>query len=87
MKTNNAMYNYILASEEKIKFQSIVPVDELPPGERIFLSIGKASIVLFNIAGAYYAIEDVCSHDDGPVGEGEVEGPSSPAHGMGRNLI
>ena len=77
------MYNYILVSEEKVKFHSIISVSELPPGERIFLSIGKASIVLFNIAGAYYAIEDVCSHDDGPVGEGEVEGTiiTCPRHG------
>jgi len=34
--------------------------------------LGDAGVAVFNIAGKYFAIGDVCSHDDGPVGEGVV---------------
>jgi 3-phenylpropionate/trans-cinnamate dioxygenase ferredoxin component len=30
-------------------------------------------VVIFNLGGEYYAIGDVCTHDQGPLGEGEVE--------------
>jgi 3-phenylpropionate/trans-cinnamate dioxygenase ferredoxin subunit len=34
------------------------------------VEIEEKPIVVFNIAGQYYAIADVCSHDDGPLGDG-----------------
>jgi 3-phenylpropionate/trans-cinnamate dioxygenase ferredoxin subunit len=45
--------------------------------------VDDKTIVVFNIAGQYYAILDVCSHDDGPVGEGDLEGYNitCPRHG------
>jgi 3-phenylpropionate/trans-cinnamate dioxygenase ferredoxin component len=64
-------------------FYKIAPVSELPNGERIFFEIGNKQIVLLNIGGEYFAIGDVCTHDDGPVGEGEIEGCEiiCPRHG------
>ena len=58
---------------------------ELPNGARKILEIDGRAIAVFNIAGAYYAIADVCSHDDGPVAEGdlydyEIECPRHGAH-------
>jgi 3-phenylpropionate/trans-cinnamate dioxygenase ferredoxin subunit len=32
---------------------------------------GPATIGVFNCGGALYAIEDRCSHDDGPLAEGD----------------
>ena len=29
--------------------------------------------MIFNIAGEFFAIGDVCTHDDGPLGDGDVE--------------
>jgi 3-phenylpropionate/trans-cinnamate dioxygenase ferredoxin subunit len=39
--------------------------------------------VIFNVADQLFAIGDVCSHDDGPVGEGDIEGYNitCPRHG------
>ncbi len=67
----------------ELSFISVCPEEELPPGERLFLEIENKSIVIFNLAGDYYAIEDVCTHDDGPLGEGEVEDHQiiCPRHG------
>jgi 3-phenylpropionate/trans-cinnamate dioxygenase ferredoxin subunit len=61
----------------------IAPADQLPPGERLFIEVEGRSIVIFNLAGALYAIGDVCSHDSGPLGDGELEGFNviCPRHG------
>jgi 3-phenylpropionate/trans-cinnamate dioxygenase ferredoxin subunit len=64
-------------------FYAVAKVNELPEGERLFLEIDGEPIVMLNIAGRLYAIGDVCSHDDGPVGEGEIDGCEiiCPRHG------
>lgn len=66
-----------------VEFIRVGSVEELKEGGRLFIEIDDKSIVVLNIAGRYYAIEDVCSHDDGPVGEGNVEGFEiiCPRHG------
>jgi 3-phenylpropionate/trans-cinnamate dioxygenase ferredoxin subunit len=46
---------------------------DLPPGEVRIVRAGTLAIGVFNVAGEYYAIEDRCSHDDGPLAEGEFE--------------
>jgi 3-phenylpropionate/trans-cinnamate dioxygenase ferredoxin subunit len=66
------MYNYKEIDSKKMEFIPVATVDELPNGERIILEIDDLVIAIFNIAGQYFAIEDVCSHDDGPVAEGEL---------------
>ncbi len=66
------MYNYKLLDETQVHYYQIAGIEELPVGGRLFLEIGDLPIVVFNIAGELYAIADVCSHDDGPVGDGEV---------------
>jgi 3-phenylpropionate/trans-cinnamate dioxygenase ferredoxin subunit len=45
---------------------------ELPNGARKLIEVDGRPIAVFNIAGEYYAIADVCSHDDGPVAEGDL---------------
>ena len=46
---------------------------ELTPGERLFIDVDGEPIVIFNIAGELFAVEDICSHDNNPIGEGELE--------------
>lgn len=67
------MFNYTQFVEDKVDFFEIAPESELPNGERLFVDIGDNPIVIFNIAGKFYAIGDVCTHDDGPLGDGEIE--------------
>jgi len=52
---------------------TVCPVDELPPGEVKIVHDGTLAIGVFNVDGEYYAIEDRCSHDDGPLAEGDFE--------------
>ncbi|MGI9310029.1 MAG: non-heme iron oxygenase ferredoxin subunit [bacterium] len=60
-----------------------VAVGDLPPGERVVVEIEGASIALFNLDGAFHAIEDVCTHDGSEIAsgclvDGEIE---CPRHG------
>ena len=77
------MFNYTMIDESKIEFVEIAPASELPNGERLFVDLGDKPIVIFNIAGHFFAIGDVCSHDDGPLGDGVIEGDNivCPRHG------
>jgi 3-phenylpropionate/trans-cinnamate dioxygenase ferredoxin subunit len=56
---------------------------ELASGERKLFEVDGHRIALFNISGKYYCIADVCSHDGGPVAEGECDGfeIECPRHG------
>jgi 3-phenylpropionate/trans-cinnamate dioxygenase ferredoxin subunit len=56
---------------------------ELPPGGKILLEIDGRAIALFNVDGTFYAIDDVCTHDGGPLAEGDLVGCSiqCPRHG------
>jgi 3-phenylpropionate/trans-cinnamate dioxygenase ferredoxin subunit len=66
------MYNYTTVESDELEFVSVASVDDLPNGLRILIDIDGEPIAVFNIAGDYFAIMDVCSHDDGPVAEGEL---------------
>lgn len=75
--------NYKQLQSEQIEYVVVGEESELPNGKRIFIEIDNFSIVIFNIAGKLFAIGDVCSHDNGPVGDGELEDHAvvCPRHG------
>jgi 3-phenylpropionate/trans-cinnamate dioxygenase ferredoxin subunit len=77
------MFNYTKVEGAKIEYLDIAPASELPNGERLFVEIGGRSLVIFNIADQFFSIGDICSHDDGPVGDGDLEGFNivCPRHG------
>ncbi len=64
-------------------FVDVASIEEVRPGDRIFVDTDFQTIVLFNIDGEFYAIEDACSHDQGPLGDGEVNDHEihCPRHG------
>ena len=49
------------------------PLDELPPGEVKIVHVGELALGVYNLNGEFYAIEDRCSHDDGPLAEGDFD--------------
>jgi 3-phenylpropionate/trans-cinnamate dioxygenase ferredoxin component len=51
----------------------VCPTSELGPGEMRLVEHEDLEIGVFNCAGTVYAIEDRCSHDDGPLVEGELD--------------
>lgn len=69
--------------EEKYKFYRIADVDEMPEGERLMFEVDGQAVVLFNVNGELLATGDLCSHDEGPIGDGELDGDViiCPRHG------
>jgi 3-phenylpropionate/trans-cinnamate dioxygenase ferredoxin subunit len=64
-------------------FVAVATTGEVPPGERLVVDLGRHWVAIFNVDGQYYAIEDLCTHDDGPLAEGELKGfvIECPRHG------
>jgi 3-phenylpropionate/trans-cinnamate dioxygenase ferredoxin subunit len=63
----------------------VCPVEELPPGQVKIVYAGSIAVGVYNLAGEYYALEDRCSHDDGPLCEGDFDAEEGvaicPRHG------
>ena len=51
----------------------VCPLAELPPGASRIVEWEDLEIGVFNCGGELYAIEDRCSHDSGPLAEGEFD--------------
>jgi 3-phenylpropionate/trans-cinnamate dioxygenase ferredoxin subunit len=51
----------------------VCPPAELPPGSMRLVPAGELTVGVYNCGGTFYAIEDRCSHDDGPLCEGDWE--------------
>lgn len=75
-------------SDTGFEFYRIAPASEFPVGERLFLEIGGLPIVVFELAGEFIATRDLCSHDGGAIGDGELIGEEiiCPRHGARFNL-
>jgi 3-phenylpropionate/trans-cinnamate dioxygenase ferredoxin subunit len=56
---------------------------EVPAGGKKLIEIDGRAIALFNVEGVFYAIDDVCTHDGGPLAEGRLDGCQieCPRHG------
>ena len=48
-------------------------MDELPPGSVKIVYAGSIAVGVYNLDGEYFALEDRCSHDDGPLCEGDFD--------------
>ncbi len=61
----------------------VAPADEFTPGTWHVVEIDGAPIAVFNVAGHYYAVEDLCTHDGGELAGGDLEGTEvvCPRHG------
>jgi 3-phenylpropionate/trans-cinnamate dioxygenase ferredoxin subunit len=63
----------------------VCTVSDLPPGKRKLVEWEDLEIGVFNCGNGLYAIEDRCSHDDGPLAEGEFDAETCtvecPRHG------
>ena len=53
--------------------ERVCAVDDIPEGEVRVVACGARSLALSNVEGQLYAIDNVCTHDDGPLGEGRLQ--------------
>jgi len=70
------------------EFIAVAKTTDLNPGEKMLVEYDDEDVGLFNIGGEFYAISDVCTHDDGPLVEGHLDGDCiiCPRHGARFNV-
>ncbi|MFQ5611849.1 MAG: Rieske (2Fe-2S) protein [Anaerolineae bacterium] len=70
------------------EFIKVAKTTELEPGGKVLVEYDGEDVGLFNIDGQFYAISDVCTHDDGPLVEGDLDGEwiVCPRHGARFNV-
>ena len=55
------------------EFVTVASTDEIPPGVMRKVILADKDVVLANVDGKYYAIGNVCTHEEGPLDEGIVD--------------
>jgi 3-phenylpropionate/trans-cinnamate dioxygenase ferredoxin component len=61
----------------------VASVSDVAPGTTQRVVLDGQEILICNVAGEFFAIEDVCTHDGAPLDQGDLEGPCivCPRHG------
>ncbi|MCP4724644.1 MAG: non-heme iron oxygenase ferredoxin subunit [bacterium] len=64
-------------------YTEIGQTSDIPSGTVKIYAYEDISIAICNVNGNFYAIENVCSHDEGPIGDGKLIGKNieCPRHG------
>jgi 3-phenylpropionate/trans-cinnamate dioxygenase ferredoxin component len=64
-------------------FVAVCKVAELPEMGKRVVEVEDRLVALFHVSGTFWAIDDVCTHDGGPLAEGELEDHTiaCPRHG------
>ncbi len=66
----------------------VANTEELEPGQGTVVEVGDKEIALFNVDGTFYALDNICTHRGGPLGEGDLNGEvvACPWHGWEYNV-
>ncbi|HEX7376090.1 MAG TPA: Rieske 2Fe-2S domain-containing protein, partial [Pirellulales bacterium] len=64
-------------------FQRVARLSEIPDPGRLVVELDDELVVLLHVSGEVFAIGDVCTHDDGPLSEGDLDNHTiaCPRHG------
>ena len=70
------------------EFIKVAKTSDLTSGQKMLVEYEDEDVGLFNVDGEFYAISDVCTHDDGPLVEGTLDGDCiiCPRHGARFNV-
>ncbi|MBU6452044.1 MAG: non-heme iron oxygenase ferredoxin subunit [Cyanobacteria bacterium REEB67] len=70
-------------TEHATEYAKIAETKDIPDGEVKVYDLNGAAIALCHVGDKFYAVQDLCTHDGGPLGEGELVGSQieCPRHG------
>lgn len=56
---------------------------DVPENGKLCIEVDDRYVVIVNLAGDFFCVDDVCSHDGGTLGDGEMDGAClvCPRHG------
>lgn len=56
------------------EFVRVAATADIPEGEGRTFEVGDQEVAVFNVGGRFFAIDNTCKHQGGPLGEGELAG-------------
>lgn len=64
-------------------FVTVANVGDLQPGGLMYVEVGEDPVCLVNLDGEFFALCDVCTHQDASLSDGEIVGDEleCPLHG------
>lgn len=65
------------------EFVPVAKLSDIPESGKLCLEVGDRYVVIVKLGDDYFCLDDVCTHDGGPLGEGELDGNClvCPRHG------
>jgi 3-phenylpropionate/trans-cinnamate dioxygenase ferredoxin component len=61
-----------MAKPETSEFTRVCKTADLPDPGKTVVEVGDRLVALFHVSGTFWAIDDLCTHDGGPLAEGEL---------------
>lgn len=70
-------------SSETQKWYEVARTSDLGPNEIMYVEVGNDPVVLCNLDGDFFALNDICTHQDASLSDGEIIGDEleCPLHG------
>ena len=70
-------------TDTDLKYETVAKTHDLQPGEMMYVEVNDEPVCLINLDGGFHAINDVCTHQDASLSDGEIDGDEieCPLHG------
>jgi 3-phenylpropionate/trans-cinnamate dioxygenase ferredoxin component len=70
-------------AENGQRWEAVAKVGDLPPGQLMYVEVDEEPVCLINMNGEFFALCDICTHQDASLSDGEVIGDEieCPLHG------
>ena len=56
------------------EFQTVTKTSDIVPGEMKLVEVDGEEVVIANVGGDFFAFSNECTHEGGPLADGELEG-------------
>jgi nitrite reductase/ring-hydroxylating ferredoxin subunit len=56
------------------EFIKVADTGDIPAGRMKLVQLDGENVVIANVAGNFHAFSNTCTHDDGPLADGDLEG-------------
>lgn len=69
---DNQLIHDLFSDRVMSNYVKVAALADIPVGGSKLVEVNRVRVALFNLDGVVYALEDVCTHDGGPLVEGAI---------------